>query len=162
VNRQEALDRPALIPISLWRNRVFTSICINVFLIWGAFNAFEQMANFFFSEQSEPLSFPSCLTVSSHTYLRPGDNMLMGFFVPHIEADRNVILTAVIASISHLPMAVINPNWTNWALAFPPMFLNPMGADGLFTVPILLISSVFPAKMQDLAGKGIQHNLADW
>lgn len=39
--RQERLGRPALIPNSLWRNRIFTNICINVFMIWGSFNAFE-------------------------------------------------------------------------------------------------------------------------
>ena len=39
VGRQERLGRPAIIPNSLWRNRVFTSVCIDVFLLWGAFNA---------------------------------------------------------------------------------------------------------------------------
>jgi nitrate/nitrite transporter NarK len=72
--------------------------------------------------------------------------------MPHIKADRIVILTTIIASISPLLMAVVNPDWTYWALAFPAMLLKPMGADGLFTVSILLISTVFPAKMQGLAG----------
>lgn len=35
VQRQERLGRPAIIPNSIWRNRVFTSICIDVFLLWG-------------------------------------------------------------------------------------------------------------------------------
>ena len=37
-------------------------------------------------------------------------------------------------------------------MAFPAIFLNPLGADGLFTVSNLLITSVFPDKEQGLAG----------
>jgi MFS family permease len=33
VSRQERLGRPAIIPNSLWRNRVFTSICSKLFLL---------------------------------------------------------------------------------------------------------------------------------
>lgn len=35
VHRQEKLGRPAIIPNSIWKNRIFTSICIDVFLLWG-------------------------------------------------------------------------------------------------------------------------------
>jgi MFS family permease len=35
VRRQEKLGRPAIIPNSIWKNRIFTSICIDVFLLWG-------------------------------------------------------------------------------------------------------------------------------
>lgn len=35
VHRQEKLGRPAVIPNSIWRNKVFTSICLDVFLLWG-------------------------------------------------------------------------------------------------------------------------------
>lgn len=33
--------RPALIPNELWRNKPFTSVCVTVFLVWGALNASE-------------------------------------------------------------------------------------------------------------------------
>jgi Na+/melibiose symporter-like transporter len=161
MKRQEALDRPALIPNSLWRNRVFTSICINVFLIWDAFNAFEQIANFFFQNIQSLSPFQAALRFLPTPISGLVTNMLVGFLVPHIKADRIVILTAVIASISHLPMAVVNPNRTYWALAFPAMFLDPMGAVGLFTVSTLLISSVFRPRCKVWL-EGIQHNLADW
>jgi hypothetical protein len=35
VGRQEKLGRPAVIPNSLWRNRIFSVICIGVFVVWG-------------------------------------------------------------------------------------------------------------------------------
>lgn len=79
-------------------------------------------------------------------------NLLVGFLVPHIQADWIVIITAVLAGIAPLLMAVAPAGWTYWALAFPAVFLNPLGADGLFTISNLLITSVFPAQMQGLAG----------
>jgi MFS family permease len=50
VHRQEKLGRPAIIPNSIWRNRIFTSICISVFLLWGAFNASEALLTFYFQD----------------------------------------------------------------------------------------------------------------
>lgn len=72
-----------------------------------------------------------------------------------MRADWIVIVTtiiAIIACIAPLLMAVVNPDWTYWAMAFPAVFFNPLGADGLFTISNLLITSLFPAKMQGLAG----------
>ena len=50
VQRQEKLQRPAIIPNSIWRNRIFTSICVDVFLLWGAFNSMEALLTFFFQD----------------------------------------------------------------------------------------------------------------
>lgn len=44
VGRQERLQKPAIIPNSLWRNRPFTCICITVFLTWAVFNALQYFA----------------------------------------------------------------------------------------------------------------------
>jgi MFS family permease len=41
VARQERLQRPALIPNSLWKSPPFTSTCIAVFFTWAVFNAFQ-------------------------------------------------------------------------------------------------------------------------
>lgn len=48
VGRQESLGRPALVPNSLWKNRAFTVICINVFITWGTFNSVETLLSFVF------------------------------------------------------------------------------------------------------------------
>ena len=50
VGRQESLGRPAIIPNSLWRNKIFTTICIAVFLTWGSFNSLETILTFFFQK----------------------------------------------------------------------------------------------------------------
>lgn len=49
--------RTALIPNSFWRSRVFSSICLNVFFIWGAFNSFEQLLSLVATRPTE-LSSP--------------------------------------------------------------------------------------------------------
>jgi MFS family permease len=48
VGRRERLGKPAIIPNSLWKNKLFSSVCINVFLVWGACNATETLASFYY------------------------------------------------------------------------------------------------------------------
>jgi hypothetical protein len=60
VHRQEKLGKPAIIPNSLWHNKVFTSICLNVFFLWGAFNATEALLTFWFQGQMLRLSHVIC------------------------------------------------------------------------------------------------------
>lgn len=49
-------------------------------------------------------------------------------------------------------MAVINPAWTYWANAFVAQLLQPISADALFTVGLIVITNVFPDDTQALAG----------
>lgn len=49
-------------------------------------------------------------------------------------------------------MAVINPTWTYWANAFVAQLLQPISADALFTVGLIVITNVFPDDTQALAG----------
>jgi hypothetical protein len=39
--RQERLGKPALIPNSLWRNSVFTNVCLMVMFSWAVINVME-------------------------------------------------------------------------------------------------------------------------
>ena len=49
-------------------------------------------------------------------------------------------------------MAFASPHSSYWSHAFLANLFNPVGADTLFTIANLLITSVFPAKTQALAG----------
>ena len=49
-------------------------------------------------------------------------------------------------------MALINPQWAYWHDAVFAQILQPLSADVLFTVGMLIISDVFPAHTQALAG----------
>lgn len=48
MQRQERLGRPAIIPNSLWRKTAFTTVCIAVFLTWGAFNSLQFLTTLYF------------------------------------------------------------------------------------------------------------------
>ncbi|KAF2835726.1 integral membrane protein [Patellaria atrata CBS 101060] len=152
VGRQEGLGRPAIIPNSLWRNRVFSTICISVFLTWGAFNLIENITTLFFQYVQEISAIQTSLRFLPGPVSGALTNVVMGLIVHKIRADRCVTIGTTLSCGAALLMAVINPAWPYWACAFPSIFLNPIGADCLFTISNLLITSVFPAKTQGLAG----------
>jgi MFS family permease len=49
-------------------------------------------------------------------------------------------------------MAVMDPKWTYWYMAFWAQALSPFSVAVLFTVGMLIVSDVFPDKSQALAG----------
>jgi len=49
-------------------------------------------------------------------------------------------------------MAIMDPKWTYWFMAFWAQALSPVSVDVLFTVGMLIVSDVFPDKSQALAG----------
>ena len=152
VGRQERLSRPALIPNSLWRHKVFTCICINVFFVWASFNAFEQFQNFFFQEIQLISPFDSALRFLPMPVAGALANVLVGLIVHRVRADWIVIVTLIPSAIAPLLMAIASPTWSYWSCAFIANMLNPIGADGIFTVSNLLITSMFPPKTQGVAG----------
>lgn len=48
MQRQQRLGRPAIIPNSLWKNTPFTTVCVAVFLTWGAFNSTQYLTTLYF------------------------------------------------------------------------------------------------------------------
>lgn len=159
VGRQERLRRPALIPNSLWRNCIFTCICLNVFLIWGSFNAFEQITNLFFQQVQELSTLQAALRFIPGPVSGIIASVLMGFIVHRIRGDMIIASATLISCTAPIVMALVNPRWIYWEAAFPAVFLNPMGADASFTISNLLITSSFPAEMQALAG-GVFNTIA--
>ena len=152
VGRQERNNKPALIPNSLWQNRGFTTICISVFMIWGACEAAEVILSFFF--QDVQLLTP---TQASIRYI-PSPvagvllNIMNGLTIHRVQANWIVIVGIAATSISPLLLAICNPAWSFWICIFFANCLLPAGADILFTVSNLVITSVFPSKTQGLAG----------
>ena len=150
--RQDRLKRPALIPNKLWRTKSFTTICLNVFLIWGAFNAFEQILSFFFQDAQRLSALQTALRFLPAPVSGLLANVIMAFIVHRVRADWIVITATIITCIAPLLMAVVNIRWTYWACAFPAILINPVAEGALFTISNLLITSVFPSKTQALAG----------
>lgn len=152
VGRQERLGRPALIPNSLWKNKVFSCICINVFCIWAAFNAFEQYQNFFFQEVQGLSPLDAAIRFLPAPISGALTNVVVGLVVHRIRADWIVISTSIPCVLASVLMAVAKPSWSYWRAAFLANLLNPIAADGIFTVSNLLITSMFPSKTQGAAG----------
>ncbi|KAJ5495017.1 hypothetical protein N7539_000133 [Penicillium diatomitis] len=149
---QERHDKPTLIRNSLWKNLSFTAVCINVFIIWGAFNGLEQILNFFFQDVQGLF----VIETSLHFIPTPITGLLSalatGMVLHYFRADAIINVTTIISAISPLLMAIINPSWSYWRCAFIVACLNPIAADALFTVSNILIADLFPPETQGLAG----------
>ncbi|KAF1357906.1 MFS general substrate transporter [Lizonia empirigonia] len=152
VGRQEKLGRPAVIPNSLWRNRIFSVICVGVFVVWGVFNAIESWQTLFFQDVQEISQIQTSLRFLPTPIGGALSNVVMGLVAHRVRADWACLVGVALTSIGSLLMFIIQPEWTYWTCAFPAVFLNPVGADVLFTVSNLVITAVFPARDQALAG----------
>ncbi|OCL08656.1 MFS general substrate transporter [Glonium stellatum] len=139
VARQERLNRPAIIPNSLWQNKVSTSICISVFLTWGAFNAVENILTLYFQYVQEISAIQTSIRFLPAPISGTLANVVMGLIAHHVRADSALILY--------------------WSYEFLAVLFNPVGADTFFTISNLLITSVFPTKTQVLAG-GVFNTIA--
>lgn len=171
VGRQENKGRPAIIPNSLWRNRIFSTICIAVFFTWGSFNALETILTFYFQDVQKYSATQTSI------YFLPAPiagiliNLAMGYLVQRVQADWLVIIGCAISFGAPIAMVNTNTDSNYWStgkefqcsieillslieptIAFLANILNPTGADSLFTISNLLITSVFHANTQALAG----------
>lgn len=152
VGRQERLQRAALIPNTLWRNRVFGSICIIVCLTWGSFNASEQILNFLFQNVQGISALGAAVRFLPMLISSIVGNIITGVIVHRFQANNIVGLATAISCIATLLMAIVRSQWSYWVCTFPAIILNPAAGDVLFTISSLLISSIFPAETQGLAG----------
>ncbi|WYZ43413.1 hypothetical protein EsH8_VI_001112 [Colletotrichum jinshuiense] len=159
VERQERLGRPAIIPNSLWKNRSFTSICISVFMVWGAFNATEQLSSFYLQYVQRLSAIDTSVRFLPAPVGGVLANIVTGLVVHKVRADVAILIAVTLACLSPLLMAIANPAWSYWVCIFPAMFMNAIGADTLFTISNLLITSLFPARTHGVAG-GVYNTIA--
>jgi MFS family permease len=145
-------NKPALVPNKLWANLPFTSTCIMVALSYGVMNSIELFSSLYFQE----IQHASTLTTS--LYLLPNlgvgvvINIGVGFFVDRVPARLLVAGSALICACSPLFMALMDPAWNYWYLAFWAQLFAPFSADVLFTVGLIIVSNSFPEDTQALAG----------
>lgn len=158
--RQERLGRKVIIPLSLLKNRVFASLCITVFVIWGVFQAMELFLTLFYQLIQSLSPLQTSLRFLPMVVTGSATNFLTGYLVKRVRADVLVISGAAISAIAPLLMAIINPSWSYWACAFLATALCPICSDVLFTVAQLSITSVFPPQTHGLAG-GVFNTVAN-
>ena len=156
MNRQERLGQPAIIPNSLWKNRIFTCVCICVFLTWASFNAFETLMTLFFQDVQGLSALSSSLHLLPEPVCGIAINTAVGLLVHRIGASWLVGIPAAVAAVSPLLMAITSRHWSSWSTPLVSIILNPFGIDTLFTISSLVITSVYPGEKQALAGGVLQ------
>ena len=138
---------------------MFTTICLDVFLVGGAFNAVEALTSFFF----QYVQHLSTINASLRFLPAPAGGViatvLVGLFVHRVHANVIVLTGICISCVAPLLMAITNPAWPFWYSVFAAMLTNAIGADALYTVSNLLVTSSFPNKMQATAG-GVYNTIA--
>lgn len=152
IDRQERLGRPAIIPNTIWHNKIFTTICIAVFMTWGAFNAIETMLTFYFQNAQRLNATQTSLRFLPAPVSGVAANIVIGTIVAKYRANYLVVITSLVSSMAPFVMTFAKPTSSYWSAGFLANLLNPVGADGLYTISNLLITSVFPSKTQGLAG----------
>lgn len=149
--RQERHAKPTLIKNSLWKQAAFTCICVVVFMIWGSFNAFEQVVNFFFQDVQRLTVLETSLRFIPASVVGFAVSVVTGMMLHRVRANVLISIATVMSGLSPLLLALVNPAWTYWRCVFFAMCMNPVAADVLFTVSNLIIAGVFPAETQGLA-----------
>jgi MFS family permease len=150
--RQERLGLKVIIPPSLWNNRVFTSLCITVFFIWGGFDAVQYFMTLFYQSVQSLSALQTSVRFLPMVVVGAGTNFLTGWLVKRVRADILILGSGFLTTISPLLMAIVKPEWSYWACAFIATALTPICADTLFTVANLVITDVFPPQTHGLAG----------
>ncbi|TDZ30613.1 putative MFS-type transporter [Colletotrichum spinosum] len=132
VGRQERLGRPAIIPNTLWKNRSFTSICVSVFLVWGAFNATEQLGSFYLQYVQRLSATDTSVRFLPAPVGGVLANVAAGLVVHRVRADVAVLVAVALAALSPLLMAAADPAWNYWYCVFWAMLTNAGVAGGVY------------------------------
>ncbi|KAH8819726.1 integral membrane protein [Xylogone sp. PMI_703] len=152
VARQERLGKVAIMPPSLWRNTVFTSLCVTVFIVWGIFNAIQFFLTLFYQDIQDLKPIQTSIRFLPMVVTGAATNFLTGWLVKRVRADALVLGSASLQAISPLVLAFVKPEWSYWSCAFIATSCAPICADVLFTVANLVITQVYPHKTHGLAG----------
>jgi MFS family permease len=115
-------------------------------------NSIELFSSLFFQEIQNATALTTSLYLMPNLVAGVLINVLVGVFVHRVPALYLVIPSAVICSISPLLMALLNPSWNYFYLAFWAQAFAPFSADVLFTFGLLIVSESFPEEEQALAG----------
>ncbi|KAI9158883.1 MFS-type transporter 1 [Paramyrothecium foliicola] len=152
MHRQVKNRKPALIPNSLWKNIAFSSICATISLSYATLNSLELFASLFFQEVQHLSALQASIRILPSLVVGIVLNLCVGLFIHKLPVLWLVATSSILCACSPLLMATVQPQWTYWANAFVAQLLQPVSADVLFTVGLIIITDVFPDDTQGLAG----------
>lgn len=132
---------------------------MDVFLVWGAFQATETLLTFFFQDVQLLSATQASLRFMPAAVFGLITNVVVGLTIHRVRANWMVIGTMGITSAAPLLVAVMKVRASYWEYVFPAIALNVVGPDTLFTVSNLVITGAFPKKTQAVAG-GVYNTVA--
>jgi len=159
VHRQEKHGNAVLIRNLLWRNKTFTSIYINVFLINGSFSSTETFITFLFQDIQGLSATAASVRFLPEPVTGTAINILIGLFVHQLRASWALQVSFVVSALSPLLLAVMREGSSYWKFEFPAVALVPIAADVLYTISQLIITAEFEQSTQTLAG-GVVNTIA--
>lgn len=130
VSRQEQLNKPAIIPNSLWRKESFATTCVIVFFTWAAFNAFQYVSTLWFQRVVGLSALQTSLRFLPMIIVGASTNLLTGYLVDKVAVRLLILSSAILTSTAPLVMALVSQDWSYWRSAFVPMLLSPLHPDG--------------------------------
>lgn len=161
MHRQTRRGGPALIPNAIWKNVPFTAVCATVFLVWGALNASEQLTALYLQEVRGFSALTSSLYFLPAPICGAMMNVAIGLLLPYLRPSYAVPAGCLVSGIAPLLLATLcrldGPKY--WRAIFQAMAINPLGADLIYTIANIVVTSAFPTKTQALAG-GVFNMLA--
>ncbi|KAM3457648.1 hypothetical protein NHJ6243_007737 [Beauveria neobassiana] len=149
---REHNGRVALIPNSLWRSQVFTSLCIMVLLTNALANCMELYSSLFFQEVQGSSAVRASVQVAPSLAAGAIVSIATGMTAHWVSALWMLFISGVISTIAPLLMAIIRINQPYWQNALFAQILTPINCDVLFTLGLLIISESFPRNMKALSG----------
>jgi hypothetical protein len=135
VGRQERLQKPALVPNSIWKNKAFTTICLMVLLSFAVMQSMESFVSllYVFKPQASmqgTLTIVSFQNVQHLSALESSIRFLpsivvgilleltTGFFIHRLSVLYLVTISALLSAGAPLLMALIEAKWPYWYDAF--------------------------------------------
>ncbi|KAK8007314.1 hypothetical protein PG989_001304 [Apiospora arundinis] len=149
--RQQAHGLPRLIDRSMWENRSFWALCASNFIIWGTFNACEQLINLIFQEVQGKSAIEASLMflptpISAIIY-----DIIIGLILHRVSGTLIVASTNLLASFTPLMLALLDATWSYWSAIFPALLLSSVASDASFCVANTQFEEQFPGEMKGLA-----------
>lgn len=125
---------------------------MNVFLIWGAFNASETFVTFLFQDVQKLSATAASIRFLPEPVTGATTNIVIGLFVHRMRANWALVISFIASALSSLLLAIMRHGASYWEYQFPAIALIPVATDVLYTISQLVITAEFDERTQGLAG----------
>lgn len=115
-------------------------------------NGMEVFASLFYQQVQGFSALGASVRILPALVMAVMTNISTGYFVNRMSVMWVVLVSSGLSAISPVLMAVIDPQWPYWYMAFFAQLLQLLSLNVLFTVGLLIISSIFPTRTQALGG----------